>query len=270
MWGYDSAWMWLLMVILWVGLGVSIVVGLRISRATFRPSARVRGGRRSAGAGSELDARESRPSGKPVVRRRRAWGERPVSARPAVITRSDDRQAGVLYSVDIPLTRLSGMPVDPDLATALNELDGVESAVVNAAGKRARVDYDRERVTLTELLAVFREHGVRPEAIEARVPIKGLHGASVRRIERELANLPGVLEASVSLSDAAAKVTYQPGEVRLPSLGDPLERSGDEAGALGAEGPGAGTDTGVGDAERRLPSQNPDGHAAMGAMGHRG
>ena len=42
MWEYDSAWMWLLMVILWVGLGLSIVVGLRISRATLRPSARVR------------------------------------------------------------------------------------------------------------------------------------------------------------------------------------------------------------------------------------
>ena len=193
-----------------------------------------------------------------------------MSATPAVITRAHHRQAGVLYSVDIPLTGLSGTSVDPDLATALNELDGVASAMVNVAARRAHVDYDRERVTLTELLAVFREHGVHPAVIEARVPIKRLRASCVTRIERELANLPGVMKASVSLSDAAAKVTYQPGEVDLPSLGGPVERSGYEAGALKAKGPGAGTDSGVGDAERRLPSQNPDGHAAMGAIGHRG
>jgi Cu+-exporting ATPase len=164
-------------------------------------------------------------------------------------------EVAALYSVELPLIGLDGSDAARTLEAALAGIDGVQSVVVNGADRRAHVDYDRDRVELARLLAVFREHGVRPEAIEARVPIKGMRCAScVTRIERELARLPGVLEASVSLGDAAARVTYLPGQIDLDSLGGAVEASGYEVGPLEAEGPGAGVEAGTSEAEREYRS----------------
>jgi Cu+-exporting ATPase len=70
----------------------------------------------------------------------------------------------------------------------------------------------------------------------ARLGIEGMHCAScVARVERELAGVPGVLEASVSLSSEEARVSYLPAAVKVAQLERAVARAGYEAHAKGEE-----------------------------------
>jgi len=64
----------------------------------------------------------------------------------------------------------------------------------------------------------------------ARLSIEGMHCAScASRIEAELARVPGVVGASVSLTAEEATVRYAPGRDELPSLEDAVARAGYKA-----------------------------------------
>ena len=138
---------------------------------------------------------------------------------------------------------------------ALRVLAGVEQVRVDLSRGTARVTYDPARTTVSEIRSVVREHGLdADDAARARVPIKGMHCAScVTKIERDLRALPGVVEASVSLGDAAASVTYVPKRASVDLFEQAIREAGFEAGTASAEGPGAGAGE-AGEAEREYRS----------------
>jgi len=165
-------------------------------------------------------------------------------------------EAAAPATLELPLTATAAVPSgERDLQAALSGMPGVESAAIDPGGHRLRLSYTTDRVGLVDVLAVVREHGFTAEAAEARVPVRGMHCAScVTTLERALAAQPGVLRASVSLSDAAAAVTYVPRQASIEALERAVRESGFEAGPAGPEGAGSGAATELGEAEREYRS----------------
>ncbi|HVC35414.1 MAG TPA: heavy metal translocating P-type ATPase [Chloroflexota bacterium] len=70
---------------------------------------------------------------------------------------------------------------------------------------------------------------------EVLLPIEGMTCAScVRRVEKSLAKVPGVQEASVNLATEKAKVAFDPAIVTLELLGAAVEKAGYKVGASAA------------------------------------
>ncbi len=92
------------------------------------------------------------------------------------------------------------------------------------------------------------------ETAQARVPIKGMHcAACTTTIERALRRVPGVVEASVSLNEAVARVTYVPGVASPEALAEAVRASGYEPVATPEEA-GAVAGAASGGAEREYRS----------------
>jgi Cu+-exporting ATPase len=61
----------------------------------------------------------------------------------------------------------------------------------------------------------------------AKLAIEGMHCAScVARVERELRDVPGIVDALVSLSSEDARITFAPGAVQIAQLEQAVERAG--------------------------------------------
>ena len=134
-------------------------------------------------------------------------------------------------------------------------MPGVERALVSPSGSRVRLAYDPGRTSLPDLLAAVRECGFAADVAEARIPIRGMHCAScVTQIEAALRAAPGLLEASVSLSDTAARVVYTPREASVEAYKRAVEESGFEVGQAQPEAPGGGAGSELGEAEREYRS----------------
>ncbi|HTE85243.1 MAG TPA: cation transporter, partial [Dehalococcoidia bacterium] len=73
---------------------------------------------------------------------------------------------------------------------------------------------------------------------EATFPVAGMTCAScVRRVERTLARVPGVSEASVNLATERARVVFDPGVVDAAGLGAAVEKAGYKLGPVQVRGP---------------------------------
>ncbi len=89
-----------------------------------------------------------------------------------------------------------------------------------------------------------------PESDEIRFAVSGMTCAScVARVERTLKKLPGVVDASVNLTTARARVSYLPGQVGFQQMSAAVADAGYEAAALSAPKPGAPREPGE-DAQR--------------------
>src|SRR5687768_7222463 len=70
---------------------------------------------------------------------------------------------------------------------------------------------------------------------ELTLPITGMTCAScVRRVEKALAKVPGVAEASVNLATEKAKVAFDPAQASVGDLKAAVERAGYGVGAVPA------------------------------------
>ena len=93
----------------------------------------------------------------------------------------------------------------------LKKMDGVETANVNLSSERAAVSYDPEKATLPDFIARVERAGYEVAMGEASLKIKNLSDAAdVKRLEKALNGLEGVIEASVNLATEKAQVRYVP------------------------------------------------------------
>jgi Cu+-exporting ATPase len=134
------------------------------------------------------------------------------------------------------------------------KVPGVTDVSVNLATERANVSFDPATTGIPDLVTAVERAGytVRPEerrqpatlpAVPAQVAapmayldgglaqeslaVEGMTCAScVRRIERHLAQVPGVSEASVNLATEAATVRYDPAQADRAQLRAAVERAG--------------------------------------------
>ncbi len=115
----------------------------------------------------------------------------------------------------------------PNVEKALRGRDGVLSARVSLATKKASITYDPARITPLDLLKTIRSAGFVPGVETMRVLIKNMHCAScVTDIEASLLALPGVLAARVNPATGTADIDYQPEKVDFSAMAEALRSSG--------------------------------------------
>jgi Cu+-exporting ATPase len=123
----------------------------------------------------------------------------------------------------------------------LERVPGVEGAQVNLATEKATVRYDPRQTTVDALVSAVHASGYTAHAAHQETPptervlaIEGMTCAScVRRVERSLAKVEGVQQASVNLATEEARVR---GDAPLPALLAAVERAGYHATAVESAG----------------------------------
>ncbi len=130
---------------------------------------------------------------------------------------------------------------------ALESVDQAGADRVNLANRQARVEF-RDLDALQQTLRALDQAGFPAETRRREYAIEGMHCAScVHKIESGLAQLPGVVEASVNLASSRATVTLLSGSEECEVIAA-IEKAGYEARPAGERGEDLDSET----AERRL------------------
>jgi Cu+-exporting ATPase len=103
------------------------------------------------------------------------------------------------------------------------KLPGVSRSSVNLATERLTIDFDEQKLSLTDIQAAVADAGY--EAAEdmtdreITIPISGMTCASCsQRIEKSVGKMAGVRESSVNLATEKATIRYNPSEVRISQI----------------------------------------------------
>jgi Cu+-exporting ATPase len=113
---------------------------------------------------------------------------------------------------------------------SLAETKGVEKANVNFASEEASIEYDPSRVNLSTITNTINQLGYKAAAKKSIFPVSGMTCAScVSRVEKALAEVPGVISANVNLASEKATVEFTE-QVRYQDLKHAVEDAGYELG----------------------------------------
>jgi Cu+-exporting ATPase len=136
----------------------------------------------------------------------------------------------------LPITGMTCANCVATVERNLKKLDGVEAAVVNLSSERATVEFNPSLLGLDDIIARVERAGYGVATGEADLVIKRLADDNdARRLEKALARLDGVLEASVSITTEHARVKYVPTVVSQAEIRQAVARSGFEAVEMGGE-----------------------------------
>ncbi|HEY70129.1 MAG TPA: copper-translocating P-type ATPase [Anaerolineae bacterium] len=111
----------------------------------------------------------------------------------------------------------------------LLKLDGIEQAAVNLASERAIVSYDPQTVDATTMVARVRKTGYDVAIGQADLLIQRLGDDNdVRRLEKALRAIEGVVEVSVNLASERARVRYIPTMITQAEIRHAVQGAGFE------------------------------------------
>jgi Cu+-exporting ATPase len=139
--------------------------------------------------------------------------------------------------LQLPITGMTCASCVARVEKAIARVPGVQQASVNGATEQARLVLDAGTAVATAqavAAAVGKAgYGV-PDAVQ-RLRIDGMTCAScVARVERALARVPGVLQASVNLATATAEVRHLAGSAADADLLAAVQRAGYQAATIAA------------------------------------
>lgn len=130
--------------------------------------------------------------------------------------------------IDISIRGMSCASCVGRVERALKKRPGVTDAQVNLATEKATVTFDG-RANLNQVIDAIEEAGYQPVVETAEIPVIGMTcGSCVSRVERSIAKLPGILQASVNLTTQKAFVRFLPGTVSLPRIHHAIKDAGYE------------------------------------------
>ena len=134
----------------------------------------------------------------------------------------------------LPITGMTCANCVATVERNLKKLDGVNTAVVNLSSERATVDYEPEKLKLSDMIARVERAGYGVATGEAELIIKRLSDDNdAHRLERTLLKLEGVLEAKVNYANEKAQVRYIPTIVSQAEIRAAISSAGFEAVELG-------------------------------------
>ncbi|WP_291318426.1 heavy metal translocating P-type ATPase [Desulfonatronospira sp.] len=141
-------------------------------------------------------------------------------------------------SIILKITGMSCASCVRRVEKALSSVDGVKAAEVNLSTEKATV-FLEGRVSYSELIKAVQGMGFGAEPVDrsqAVLDIQGMTCAScVRRVEKALRDVPGVLQAEVNFASERALVIYTGGPETLVSLQKAVEESGYQVVRAGEE-----------------------------------
>ncbi len=113
---------------------------------------------------------------------------------------------------------------------ALNNLAGVEKAIVNLGAAKANVEYDPARVSSAQMFAAVADVGYEVGSANVTLNVTGMTCAScVAHVEGALNVLDGVTKATVNLALNTAKVEYVPTLVTIAQMKNAIREVGYDA-----------------------------------------
>jgi Cu+-exporting ATPase len=113
---------------------------------------------------------------------------------------------------------------------ALKELPGVSTVVVNLATNKANLQYDPQKVKVSDMQRAVDDVGYSVTTAELTLDVRGMTCAScVAHVETALKELDGVTNATVNLGLGTAKVVYIPGAVSISTMKRAVQDVGYEA-----------------------------------------
>lgn len=129
--------------------------------------------------------------------------------------------------VEIPIVGLNCSHCAETIQEALEQVPGVERAIVKMVGEKAIVHYDPARVDTGALVRAIEASGYRAGVASMRLRIQGIYCAGcIDQIEAALRATPGVLSAVLNPASEEVRVEYLPGLVDLRALGAAVESVG--------------------------------------------
>jgi len=138
--------------------------------------------------------------------------------------------------ITLPVTGMTCANCVATVERNLKRLDGVQSAAVNLSSERATVEFDPQRLGLSDLIARVERAGYGVAAGEAELVIRRLADDNdARRLEAALGKVEGVLSAQVSFASEKAHIRYVPTIVSQAELRQAVGRAGFEAVELGGQ-----------------------------------
>jgi P-type Cu+ transporter len=121
--------------------------------------------------------------------------------------------------ITIPIIGMTCASCVAHVEGALNNLSGVEKAVVNLGAAKASVAFDPARVSSAQIFAAVKDVGYDVGTAAATLNVTGMTCAScVAHVENALKEMDGVTSAVVSLALSTAKVTYVPTLATIPQM----------------------------------------------------
>src|SRR5215212_3385378 len=132
-----------------------------------------------------------------------------------------------LEQVGIPVTGMTCASCVRRVERALGKKEGVSGASVNFAAEKATAEYDPRATSPEELVETVRGAGYGADVRETSFGITGMTCAScVKRVEKALREVPGVLDASINFAAEKAGVEYLAGEAGMWDFERAVEGAG--------------------------------------------
>ncbi|MBM4438109.1 MAG: copper-translocating P-type ATPase [Actinobacteria bacterium] len=132
-----------------------------------------------------------------------------------------------LRQVTLPVSGMSCASCVSRVERFVRQVPGVHAATVNLAAEHVTAHFDGAQTDVPALARAVADAGYEVPTDDATLAIADMSCAScVSRVERFLAEVPGVLAATINLATEQAKVRYAPGLVSRADLVAAVERSG--------------------------------------------
>lgn len=122
-------------------------------------------------------------------------------------------------NLSLPVGGMSCASCVSHVESALKEIHGVSKVTVVLATNKANLNYDPTLVKISDLQKAITDIGYTVPTQEINLQVGGMTCAScVAHVETALKDLPGVLDATVNLGLAKARVQYIPGIVTVSHM----------------------------------------------------
>src|SRR4030043_570510 len=121
-----------------------------------------------------------------------------------------------LVRIDLPITGMSCASCALKIEKGLAKVEGVSQATVNFAAEKATVFFHPGRTDVSHLIDKVKDLGYGTKVQKAVLPIQGMTCATcVRKVEKALNSVKGVVQTSVNFATERASVEYIPEEVSI-------------------------------------------------------
>lgn len=138
--------------------------------------------------------------------------------------------------ITLPVTGMTCANCVATVERNLKRLNGVSTAIVNLSSERAMVEFNPEVLALPDIIARVERAGYGVATGEADLIIKRLSDdTDVRRLEKALSKLEGVLEVHVTLTTEKARIKYVPTIISQLEIRRAVTAAGFEPLVLGGE-----------------------------------
>ncbi len=134
-----------------------------------------------------------------------------------------------LERIDLPITGMSCASCALKIEKGLAGVEGVSKATVNFAAEKATVVFHPDQTNLPRLIARVKDLGYGAKVEKVVLPIQGMTCATcVKKVEKALNSIKGVVQANVNFATERASVEYIPEEASIKDLKKAVREAGYE------------------------------------------